>query len=170
MSILYLIIKFERCHNFSCQFLPEIGDGPPRPKKRRGPFSGNRPSTIQKKPNKADIFVDIQRATLYNYCCSAQDFFSDQGRKTSTAGRESPLFRPPSSKRGSSHAERSPDFYVMEVSCNVPYLSAQEASALQVARLPQENGHPQRPQGSGPSSCQGSCPSDPLRSRKVHRA
>ena len=26
-----------------------------------------------------------------------------------------------------------------------------------------------RPQGSGPSSCQGSCPSDPLRSRKVHR-
>ena len=33
----------------------------------------------------------------------------------STAGRESSLFRPPSSKRGSSHAERSPDFYVMEV-------------------------------------------------------
>ena len=32
-----------------------------------------------------------------------------------------------------------------------------------------KNGHPQRPQGSGPSSCQGSCPSDPLRSRKVHR-
>ena len=27
-------------------------------------------------------------------------------------------------------------FYVMEVSCNVPYLSAQEAPALQGARLP----------------------------------
>ena len=64
----------------------------------------------------------------------------------------------------------SPDFFLMEVSCNVPYLSAQEAPALQGARFPQKNGNCQRPQGSGPSSCQGPRSPDPLRSRKVHPA
>ena len=38
---------------------------------------------------------------------------------------------------------------------HVPYLSAQEASALQGARLPQENENRQRPEGAFPPSCQG---------------
>ena len=170
MSILYLIIKFERCHNFSCQFLPEIGDVPPRPKKRRGPFSGDRPLPIQKKRAKADIFVDIQRATLYNYCCSAPDFFRIRAEKRQLRGGRVRFSARRRVSAAAPSAERSPDFYVMEVSCNVPYLSAQEASALQGARLPQENGHEEWPQGARPPSCQGPRSPDPLRSRKVHRA
>ena len=85
----------------------------------------------------------------------------------STAGQG--FLCPPSSKCGGPVAAAGFS-YVMEVSCNVPYLSAQEAPALQGARLPQENGYCQRPQGSGSSSCQGSRSSDPLRSRKVHPA
>ena len=58
---------------------------------------------------------------------------------------------------------------IQEVYANVPYLSAQEASALQGARLPQENENRQRPEGAFPPSCQGPRSPDPLRPRSLHR-
>ena len=47
------------------------------------------------------------------------------------------------------------------------HLSAQEAPALQGARLPQENVHCQRPQGYRPPSCTRPRPSDPLKREQL---
>jgi len=54
--------------------------------------------------------------------------------------------------------ERPADVEYMQKSGGVKNeenLSAQEAAALQGARFPQENGYPQRPQGSCPPQSQG---------------
>lgn len=82
----------------------------------------------------------------------------------STAVREERFFlRPPSSKCSGRKVSAGKIFQEVKRNGYFSHLSAQEDPALQGARLPQENVHCQRPQGSCPSSCTRPRPSHPLR-------
>ena len=86
---------------------------------------------------KMQISVDSRAGILYNVYHAVLRHPTCQLRPPGTSPLPAVEYvRQPCSAAGS---------YKMEVSCNVPYLSAQEAPALQGARLPQENGHQQRP-------------------------
>ena len=105
-----------------------------------------------------ELSVDRMGRKRYNTSC-----VSVKSRAfMSTAVREGNLTR----RRVSAAAGRPlPVKFFQEVKRNgyFSHLSAQEDPALQGARLPQENVHCQRPQGSCPSSCTRPRPSHPLR-------
>lgn len=63
------------------------------PEEAPRPVFGKQTVNYTEKPNKADIFVDIQRATLYNYCCSARIFFGS-GPKNVNCGAGEFAFPP----------------------------------------------------------------------------